>query len=453
MNIQTYLNLYELLKHDTSTKEQRRAFALQNKENATDAHQQLLLWIDDHIHKLSPPTLANRYLRVERLSSVILSFLALFFGFIAAGVVLHYNGTEPVNVIYFLFLSFFIPVVTMLFSIFAMLKQEFFIHISLTYIVQKIFLTFQKEPLDETLLDGNMVRWLFITKMQMTSLLFAIGVELALLLSITTQDIAFAWSTTLDISPQTLHCILSTLALPWSFFLPSAVPSLELIEHSHYFRLGGQITQQMLENVSELGGWWKFLAMETFVYAILLRVVLYIVSSIELKKSLQNSMLHLPQAQQLLQDMNEPIITTKAMDEEKPLHNNTHTDNANTQPQTRNYDAVLGYAFGEDEVLVISEALHLNAEQYSCIGGNNSLDEDEALIETLQGDVAVILKAWEVPTMDFIDFIDTLVLHTDTITLYPVGYAKNNYQPYEKDTSIWQKKLASQNYTNVKVSV
>jgi len=451
--LQSYLELYELLKEDNSTKEERRNFALREKIEQKRAYEQLFLWLAKHREKLTDKEIASRYLHIYKTGFGIISLLAFVFGFLAASVVLHYNGSEPVNVIYFLFLSFVVPLLTMLFSLLAMMKQDFFLHISFTYILQKLFAKFSKKSIDEALLDKDVLRWIFIQKMQSSALLFALGMLASLLFSITTQDIAFAWSTTLDISAKQFHAFLAVIALPWSSFLPSGVPSLELIEQSHYFRLGGEISKEMLTHAATLGSWWQFLAMETLFYAIILRLLLYIFATVQLKKTLQKSMLQMPQAKALLEDMNQPIISTKAKELEIPLQVEETTTKSSQKEESITYSALLGYTFEADELPLIAEVLGVEAKEYVGVAGKNSIEEDAQIIAKTDGAVALVFKAWEVPTMDFIDFLEDLSAKASSVTLYPLGYAKENFQVRQKDLSIWQEKLKQQNYSNVEVRV
>ena len=49
--------------------------------------------------------------------------------------------------------------------------------------------------------------------------------------------IALLMSTTLRVDATTAHRVTATLALPWAWFWPDAVPSLELIERTRFFRI------------------------------------------------------------------------------------------------------------------------------------------------------------------------------------------------------------------------
>lgn len=105
---------------------------------------------------------------------------------------------------------------------------------------------------------------------QRFALAFNAAALLALFVYVTVQDIAFGWSTTLNIQPAELLAFVRTLALPW-LWLPPAVPTLELLEASQFYRLGGA---PRADDPALLGRWWPFLACLWLVYALLPRVLL-----------------------------------------------------------------------------------------------------------------------------------------------------------------------------------
>lgn len=105
---------------------------------------------------------------------------------------------------------------------------------------------------------------------QRFALAFNAAALLALFVYVTVQDIAFGWSTTLDIQPQELLAFVRALAVPWLWLAP-AVPTLELVEASQFYRLAGAASAP---DPALLGRWWPFLACLWLVYALLPRFLL-----------------------------------------------------------------------------------------------------------------------------------------------------------------------------------
>ena len=324
MNIKAYVNLYELLKITPSTREENRAFGITHVMLKNSPIQQLLAWIEEHKDRLKRPLLSETFSAYIYRITFALVLIAFVLGLLAGIGLLSYSGREPVNVIYFIAVVIFFPLMTMMLTLFAMLgassSQNVLIHLSPAFWMEKILglmpakveesiKTFQVNPL--------LANWMILKRSQIIVLFFSFGVLLALLGVVVTKDIAFAWSTTLHISPAGLHEFLSTLAFPWREIIPSAVPSLELIEQSQYFRLGERLNAEMIAHASKLGEWWKFLALATLFYAIFLRILLLIVVSAGFNHALKRSILTLKGASKLLREINEPIISTHAQRKER----------------------------------------------------------------------------------------------------------------------------------------
>jgi hypothetical protein len=320
------------------------------------------------------------------------------------------------------------------------------VHISPAFWMEKIWRFLPRNiqsSLQELKINPLLGNWLIIKRSQLLALIFSLGLLIALLGMVITKDIAFAWSTTLQVSPQEFHALLYTLAFAWRDIFPWAVPSVELIEQSQYFRLGEKLDMQMIQNASKLGEWWKFLAFATLFYAILLRLGMWGLSMFGFKKALKRSFLSLEGASTLLREMNEPIITTSSTDEKKNfIPKGSHTMQE-VEDLDSSYDRTLGWAMSDEELMVLNDSMKVITPIVFDVGGSNSLDEDSEIISKCQGEVLFYVKSWEPPTMDFIDFLNELSRRVDKVTLAPVGTAEDKYLPQIKELKIWGRKLQS----------
>ena len=84
-----------------------------------------------------------------------------------------------------------------------------------------------------------MRRWLLARWSHLCATAFFAAVLSTALALVVFTDLAFGWSTTLEVSASRIHDLARALALPWRAALPEAVPSLELVEVSRYFRAAG----------------------------------------------------------------------------------------------------------------------------------------------------------------------------------------------------------------------
>jgi hypothetical protein len=272
-------------------------------------------------------------------------------------------------------------------------------------------------------------------------LFFSFGLLLALLGVVVTKDIAFAWSTTLHISPGAFHDFLTTLAFPWREIIPSAVPSLELIEQSQYFRLGGKLNEEMISHASKLGEWWKFLAFSTLFYAIFLRILMFVLASIGCNRAIKESLLTLKGTTKLLREINEPIISTHAEKRERKFTPNDKSYEQVVNTLDASYDVIHGWAIPYDELLLLGDSMHVIAPRHFEVGGANSLDEDTEVISKSHGEVLLFVKGWEPPTMDFVDYLYDLAKKVDKVIVMPIGTMENYYEVTDKEIGVWENKL------------
>jgi len=449
VNLKSYLDLFELLRSDTSSREERRAFGLVNVVSKNKPVEQLSAWVRENNIKLKKPKLSDTFSLTLYTMTLVISVISLLFGFFSGIGLLSYSGHEPVNVIYFIAMVVFLPLFTMTLTLFSMFRanstQSMLVHISPAFWMEKILRllpTKIEDDLKEVKINPLLTNWIVIKRSQIIALTFSFGLLLALLGVVATKDIAFAWSTTLSVSPEAFHQFLHTLAFPWRDLYPSALPSIELIEQSQYFRLGDKLSDEMIQNASKLGEWWKFLAFATLFYAIILRFVMYLLSEFGLKKAIQRSFLTLDGAERLLQDMNEPIISTHANENEQQFIQRHTAYDRMTNALDASYDSVQGWAIPEENLSVIADSMKVISPKFFEVGGGNTLDEDTEIIHHSQGEVLLYVKSWEPPTMDFIDYLESLAKRVDKVVVCPVGTLEDKYKTEAKEVNVWARKLS-----------
>lgn len=83
------------------------------------------------------------------------------------------------------------------------------------------------------------------------------------------SDLAFGWRSTLLQGPEPLYHLARGLALPWRELWPAALPSMELVEATRFYRIQPAPVDPQLA-----GGWWSFLLASMLVYNLLPRSLL-----------------------------------------------------------------------------------------------------------------------------------------------------------------------------------
>jgi hypothetical protein len=115
---------------------------------------------------------------------------------------------------------------------------------------------------------GAAERWRLMALTQRTALFFNVGALVSCLYLIAFTDLAFAWSTTLDVPATTMAFLLRAVAAPWRW-TGIAVPSDELVAASRYFRMSDGYDPRALKD------WWAFLLAALTTYGLLPRLVLW----------------------------------------------------------------------------------------------------------------------------------------------------------------------------------
>ncbi|MGB5506516.1 MAG: DUF2868 domain-containing protein [Sulfurovum sp.] len=449
MNIESYVNLNELLKINPYTREENRAFGITHVMLKNKPIEQLLTWIDANKKSLKKPLLSETFSSYLYRVTFALVLIAFALGILAGVGLLSYNGQEPVNVIYFIAVAVFFPLFTMILTLLAMFRasstESVLVHLSPAFWMEKI-LSLLPGKMEEniTALEFNslLANWIIIKRSQIIVLFFSFGLLISLLGVVVTKDIAFAWSTTLHISTEEFHGFLHSLAFPWREIVPDAVPSLELIEQSQYFRLGDKLDDEMIAHASALGEWWKFLALATIFYAVFLRILMCILAYFGFNYAVKQSLLTLDGARKLLREINEPIISTHAN-----IRESTFTPNEKSYSQIVNtldasYDSIHGWAIPHDKLLLFGDSMQVIAPNYFEAGGANTFEEDSEVISKSHGEVLLLVKGWEPPTMDFVDYLSELTDKVDKVIVMPIGTKKNNYASVDKEIDVWENKLS-----------
>ena len=446
-SFKSYLDLAQLLTKYRGTHEENRGFALSQKEKGLKL---LSLWKDKNLHRVLDELDSFKYLHYLTLFTSLFGFTLLLLGFFTGVALLSYSGSQPVNVIYLLLVMVGFPLFSMLLSLLSLftgnIGAKIFSHFSPLYYLEKVinFLPFAKQ-IDFSALpfSSTLSKWIFLKRLQLFSFLFALGLFLALVLTVVSKDIAFAWSSTLAIDPVAFQHVLSFLASPWQNFFPSAVPSLELIEVSHYFRLGDKLDANMVQNADKLGAWWKFLAMATLTYALLLRLVFWFMMKLGFNQQLKKEVLRLEGVKRLLKEFSTPFVSTASHKPEQHLEIKNESTFLATDMFSDKYASLLAWNYAEKTLRLLQDTNKITATKSYVVGGKNSFAQDKAIVDGLEGKVLIYVKAWEPPTMDFMDFLAEVLAKdsVNAVEVCPLGTANEKYSSNASDMKMWLQKL------------
>ncbi len=226
---------------------------------------------------------------------------------------------------------------------------------------------------------------------------------------VTFSDLAFGWSTTLAVDPEAVTRIVHAIAWPWHAFVPSAVPSAELIEQSQFFRLdnGG------LASGRALTAWWPFTLLTIVTYGLLPRLVLLGVAVVRLRAAEGTLLLDDPRVTALVDRMASPAVETAAAEHaETPAA--PASDAADYREVTGRARAIVWEGCVSVEVARAHARNRLGLDLVAVVeaGGGRTLGADRQALDSMgsseQGTVVVFTPAWEPPLLELLDFLGEL---------------------------------------------
>ena len=235
---------------------------------------------------------------------------------------------------------------------------------------------------------------------------FALAGLLTLLVMVVVQDLAFGWSTTLETASTSYHRLVATLAVPWGWLWPAAVPDAVLVEATRFFRTGTPAAT----DPGRWGQWWPFVTMLWFTWVLLPRLALTLLTTLMIRHRARRLLASHPAMHALMYRMETPVLDT----------GNAHND-AGDLPDTRTRSAlqplpassvILCWAdAGQPE---LPQALTGPGTRIFRAGGHSSLAQDQETLGAIgdllaaaaSPEVILVISSWEPPTGELADFLD-----------------------------------------------
>ncbi len=171
---------------------------------------------------------------------------------------------------------------------------------------------------------GSLAAWPFLVATQIFAVAYNLGILATLGTHLAFANLHFQWESTLVQSPAAAHEIVSSLALPWSEFLPDATLTATQVEDSH--NIDSVRFRQMLETndakLRSLVAWWPFLCAVVIVYGLLVRGSLLVFAAVNWSRSLGRLRFDHADANALWRRLSGPLVTApaEAAPAETPAH-------------------------------------------------------------------------------------------------------------------------------------
>ena len=137
--------------------------------------------------------------------------------------------------------------------------------------------------------------------------------------------------------------------------------------------------------------------------------------------------------------MNEPIITSQAIEPEVGLSIAEGTYEKTVFTLEASYDEAYGWFMSQEQLLLLCESVGVRASRCIEAGAQHPLAKEGEI----QAKAAVLcfVRAWEPPTMEIVDFLTELSSRADKVIIVPVGTLENHYCATTKELDVWDRKL------------
>ncbi len=310
---------------------------------------------------------------------------------------------------------------------------------------------------------GKLFYWPFFTLLQGFGLAFNLALLVVSLVKIATSDLAFGWQSTIQLSNAAIHQLVTTLALPWSWFTGTEhmLPTVAEIAGSRIILKDGiyHLT------TADLTSWWPFLIMCLLVYGVFTRLLFLCLGWMMGRWAQAAIPFDTPRCRALLRRMNNPLVTTQATEAEKTspvagagpviakdlVLSHNSTSSASPIIVFAAIDIYEQFARPQEKLAAELAGLGFSPQQITPFLAD--YEEDQQLLMQLEQskkgeDILLLLEGWMVPLVSLLSYIREIrkrVATNTTITVALVGQpAETVFTPVnKKDFLVWQQKIES----------
>ena len=366
--------------------------------------------------------LGVRLLGLVRLATVVLFAIGLLFGVGVGSLAFAYDGSHPVNLLALLGVLVGMPLGLLLLTLVFLLPGRIPGLASVREAVSVLNPSrwagawldrFSGLTLYGGFSDGQsgFARWQLMVFSQWLACGFFVGVLLVGWILVAVTDLAFGWSTTLNLDAGSVHNLFGTLAAPWVSWLPVAAPDLTLVEASRFYRLESDPVSA--SRAVQLGGWWPFVLMCVLTYGLAPRLMLLVVGHWRLAAATREMLCQDPEVVALLDRLSPPRVGfVQEADDQSPAA----SDVAATPPELPMDDRVVVALWNDavDEASArawLASRMGAHAGRVIRTGVWQTGKQMRAELKDLTGEVSrliVFTKGWEPPLLDFADFLSLL---------------------------------------------
>ena len=416
-------------------------------------------WIDKFLPESIKET-NKKITRLITLSSLILIVASFLIGITAAGVLFQYDGSSPINVLpiltafillplLFLIGSFLLPLISstdtgLLSPLYQWIENKIGTYIS-NYNEQHAH-TLNKELSEYELVYSEPVILFFRKTLQKCAAFYVTGALVWMIINVTTTDLAFSWSSTLELESDKIYSITNTMSAPWSWILPSATVDFETVQSTRFFRAD---SSDLIEVSS--GSWWSFIFMSIIVYSLAPRLFLYAYYKSRLSSKIIQSMIVSDQGHTILSISDEEIIIESPDRPNSVSYPNPGEQNLSKQ-KTKSIIVLLWHVSKLNNEK-LSTILNRNIISKHEISGIDPTKNDKIIAQKIanessnnnNADIIVFIKIWESPNIRFEKVLKEILIQSSKSTIKIIPLYENSNQLNPVNESNWRTRISSLN--------
>ena len=430
---------------------------------ATDPLNRVLQWwakVQPTSQSTGDVDIGSKVVRLRRLLTLVLTIAGLLTGGFVCSAAFAYDGSYPVNLLLLLGVLVVVPGLLLIVTLLALpgwlpgtrSLSDSFAALSLSrwalVWIDRVSSSTAGSSLFNPRRHSAFSRWQLVVFSQWFAIGFFAGALVLAWLLVAFTDLAFGWSTTLQLQAADVHRVFSALAWPWSTLLPAASPDLVLTQGSQYLRLNAASTAGL--SADRLGEWWPFVLMTLLVYGMLPRLLLLLVGQWRLQHASRRWLLDNPEVTALLDRLDSPNITFAA-DLEPQVHD-AHGRPLQPLPLA-DRDGVRALIWNDamtaaSAVEFLRAGLGLVCSATYPFSVLENQTQWQRQLDTLGADLhgedrlVVVSKGWEPPLLEFIDFLKLLRERAPAVRIAVAPVDVSGTHVAEADREVWASTLA-----------
>jgi len=269
-------------------------------------------------------------------------------------------------------------------------------------------------------LYGGLRFWLLVRASQIFALTFNLGAAAAFILIPYVDDPAFGWRSRL-LDADELHQVVEVASLPWSPLLPEIGVDLDEIRATRYSSVQQHLERIGREPLRQSGdpwaAWWPFLLASLLCYGLAPRAIFLVVAGLRVRSERNGASLDHAEFVRLRDRLKRPHVESRASDADPggPRPVGAESGAAELVPLGEGPVELLVWSgVGLDRELLAAAAQARFGMRPLAIQDVGDLDTAgdraalDALADSAEGAVVLLVEAWEPPVADYVDFVCAL---------------------------------------------